>query len=112
VFGLPGNPVSSAVCFREYVRPAIRAMLGLDPGPAHVKARLTEDIDKVSSLHYFVPGRTVTDEDGLRLVARSGTFGSHIFSSLAVADCIISIPEGPGAVRSGSLVDVELLDDL
>jgi molybdopterin molybdotransferase len=111
VFGLPGNPVSTAVCFRRYVRPAIRAMLGLEAGPVHVKARLTEDIEKSPSLHYFVPGRTVTDADGLRLVARSGVFGSHIFSSLAAANCIISIPEGPESVGSGSLVDVELLDD-
>ena len=112
VFGLPGNPVSSAVCFRQYVRPAIRAMLGLDAGPVHVKARLMEDIAKVPELHYFIPGRTVSDADGLLSVARSGAFGSHIFSSLAAADCIISIPEGPESVGSGSMVDVELFDDL
>ncbi|HNX49124.1 MAG TPA: molybdopterin molybdotransferase MoeA, partial [Thermoanaerobaculaceae bacterium] len=28
VFGLPGNPVSCMVCFEEYVRPALRRMMG------------------------------------------------------------------------------------
>ena len=30
VFGLPGNPVSSLVCFYLYVRPALRAMQGME----------------------------------------------------------------------------------
>src|SRR5207249_6123628 len=31
VFGLPGNPVSSLVCFELFVRPAIQKMRGLAP---------------------------------------------------------------------------------
>ena len=39
VFGLPGNPVSSLVCFELFVRPAIRALLGhAVPGPCMVHA--------------------------------------------------------------------------
>ena len=33
VFGLPGNPVSSLVCFELFVRPAIRKLMALEPGP-------------------------------------------------------------------------------
>jgi len=31
VFGLPGNPVSSMLCFELFVRPAVRQFLGLSP---------------------------------------------------------------------------------
>lgn len=31
VFGLPGNPVSSMLCFELFVRPALRQFLGLSP---------------------------------------------------------------------------------
>ena len=38
VFGLPGNPVSSLVCFELFVRPAIRKLMALDPGPTWILA--------------------------------------------------------------------------
>lgn len=109
VFGLPGNPVSTAVCFRQYVRPAIRKILGLSPGPKFVSARLEEAIRKAPDLHFFVPGRAAVDEEGRLTVRKSGAFGSHIFSSMAAANCLISIPEGPETVGTGSRVDVELM---
>lgn len=41
VFGLPGNPVSSLVCFELFVRPAIRQMIGAEPAP-QLSALLTQ----------------------------------------------------------------------
>ncbi len=41
VFGLPGNPVSSLVCFELFVRPLLCRMHGLPDPPRHA-ARLTE----------------------------------------------------------------------
>ena len=35
VFGLPGNPVSALVGFELFVRPAVRALQGAEPGPAY-----------------------------------------------------------------------------
>src|SRR5262249_9482238 len=44
VFGLPGNPVSSLVCFELFVRPALNRLRGLaEPGPILVPATLDED---------------------------------------------------------------------
>ena len=41
VFGLPGNPVSSLVCFELFVRPAVQALQGVrDPGPAFAPGEL------------------------------------------------------------------------
>src|SRR5207302_4101117 len=44
VFGLPGNPVSSLVCFELFVRPALRRLAGhAEPGPFLVRAALADD---------------------------------------------------------------------
>src|SRR5262249_30088037 len=44
VFGLPGTPVSSLVCFELFVRPALNRLRGLaEPGPILVPATLDED---------------------------------------------------------------------
>ncbi len=47
VIGLPGNPVSALVTFELFVRPLIRAMLGLaGDGRIHVAARAVDEISK------------------------------------------------------------------
>jgi molybdopterin molybdotransferase len=44
VFGLPGNPVSSLVCFELFARPAIAALAGRGfAAPAHITASLAHD---------------------------------------------------------------------
>ncbi len=42
VFGLPGNPVSSMICFRVFVVPALLRMAGRNPEQFSVSAKLTE----------------------------------------------------------------------
>lgn len=45
VFGLPGNPVSSMICFEIFVRSALRAFCGeTNAEPQTVEAALTEDV--------------------------------------------------------------------
>src|SRR5438093_1106502 len=44
VFGLPGNPVSSMVCFELFARTAIRRLMGIEPAePVPLRARLQSD---------------------------------------------------------------------
>jgi molybdopterin molybdotransferase len=44
-FGLPGNPVSTQVCFHLFVAPMVRALAGRgEVGPRFVEARLAEDV--------------------------------------------------------------------
>src|SRR5262249_13774248 len=45
VFGLPGNPVSSLVCFELFVRPAVLALQGAsEPGPAFGRGELAAGV--------------------------------------------------------------------
>ncbi|MBX3442029.1 MAG: molybdopterin molybdotransferase MoeA [Planctomyces sp.] len=55
IFGLPGNPVSSMVCFELFVRTALRRRMGIAAAaPELLSARLTSDhVSKDSRPTYF-----------------------------------------------------------
>lgn len=58
VFGLPGNPVSSQVCFELFVRTAIRRLLGsLKARPDFKRARLEADFHSSSDRPTFFPAK-------------------------------------------------------
>lgn len=109
VFGLPGNPVSSAICFEAYVRPALACMLGRQGVlPGLEPAVLGKDIPKKRGLHHFVPGRAEWVDHALT-VAPAGPQGSHIVSSLARADGLIHLPESLDGAPAGMSVSFERL---
>ncbi len=110
-FGLPGNPVSSYICFDQYVRPAIHAMMGRQDGERlFVRAMLTESIAKVTGLMTFARGVHSFDENGQSLVRPTGPQGSGVFTSLVKANCIVHLPEDLDNADAGDMVRVELLD--
>jgi molybdopterin molybdotransferase len=110
VFGLPGNPVSSAVCFEQYVRPALAVRLGRRTVERErVRAVLAEGIRKEAGLHHFVRGVFAYDEAG-RLTARpTGAQGSNLYSSVVRADGSIHLPEAMEHPAVGTAVEVEWL---
>ncbi len=110
VFGLPGNPVSSSICFDRYVRPSLARMLGRKVVSRPMrKAALTGNIVKVKGLRYFARGVLAAAGAGGLEVTPTGPQGSGIYSSMAFADCIIHLPEDMENPSSGSVVDVEPL---
>ena len=66
LLGLPGNPVSSIVCAHLFMRPALRAMLGLGAYPMpSATASLTHDIDANGPRAHYMrarlgPGPSIT----------------------------------------------------
>ena len=92
VFGLPGNPVSSLVCLRRYVVPALRMAQGAQP-PAPEHATLTDEVSFRPSLTWFLPVRLSTDNRDGRLLARPRlTNTSGDFASLAQTDGFAQLP--------------------
>ncbi|HEY0665736.1 MAG TPA: gephyrin-like molybdotransferase Glp [Gallionella sp.] len=110
VFGLPGNPVSSMVCFEEFVLPALRRMMG-NPRPYRrtVTARLAHPVK-------FRPGRTEfirvqLARDAAGYVASStGTQSSGVLMSMAKADGLLVVPADSHGLAEGEQVTVQLLD--
>jgi molybdopterin molybdotransferase len=105
-FGLPGNPVSVFVSFLQFVRPAMKAMMGADYiyQPV-VKAVMQSDrstsVDKTVFLRGFAERR-----DGELRVKISGGQQSHMMMALSDANCLIAVPVGVGEVQAGDEVDV------
>ncbi len=62
-FGLPGNPVSSAVGMRFFVEPALRALLGQRPEQA-LRLPLAEPIQKKAGLQCFFKAHVGLDATG------------------------------------------------
>ena len=110
VFGLPGNPVSSAMCFEQYVRPALAAMLGrtVVHRPRY-RARLAEPITKAAGLHHFVRGIAVPDKDSGLEVRTTGAQASNLYTSVVKANCIIHLPEALVDPPEGAAVEIEWL---
>ena len=110
VLGLPGNPVSSAMCFSVYGRRIIEAMLGRKrSGGARLSARLTENMKKVENLHYFTRGIARMNNAGLFEVSPAGAQGSNLLGSVLRANCILHLPDGKDQIEAGAEVTIELL---
>lgn len=111
VFGLPGNPVSSAMCFEQHVRPALARMLGRRQltRPRH-PAVLDASTPKVKELHHFARGIASFGEDGRLHVRDTGPQASNLYSSVVKANCIIHLPEGMTDPGPGTEVEIEWLD--
>ncbi|GGS05841.1 molybdopterin molybdenumtransferase MoeA [Streptomyces aureoverticillatus] len=109
LLALPGNPVSSYVSFEIFVRPAVRALMGLpDVHRPTVRARLTADeaLTSPAGRRQFLRGRHDADAG---TVAPVGGAGSHLVAALAQADALIVVPEDTTSVEPGTEVDVVLL---
>lgn len=110
VFGLPGNPVSSAVCFEQYVRPAIAKMLGRTSlTRPFASATLSAPVAKKKGLYTFARGFGRYVDGGL-VVDPAKHQGSHVASSLAFANGLIHLPEELDEAPEGLRVDFEYLD--
>lgn len=109
VFALPGNPVSVAVTFTLFVRPAIEALLGARPERTILQtARLATDVRRNGKREQAIRVMLETHEDQL-LATPTGPQASHMLTSLARADALALIPRGAGMLPAGTIVSLELL---
>ncbi|MDX8380151.1 MAG: molybdopterin molybdotransferase MoeA [Gallionella sp.] len=110
VFGLPGNPVSSMVCFEEFVAPALRRMMG-NPHLYRrtVTARLAHPIKRRAGRTEFIRVQLTQDETGY-LARSTGTQSSGVLLSMARADGLLVAASDQGEMHAGEPVIVQLLD--
>jgi len=108
VFGLPGNPVSAAVTFQLFARPALRALQGADPQPRETFAVLDEPLRRNPAREQAVRCTLTVAEDGWHMVP-TGPQGSHVMTSMLHADALAFVPSGEGELTPGERVRIELL---
>ena len=109
VFGLPGNPVSAVVTFLLFVRPALRAIVGLDPFSARTTAVLDQAYEKRHGRAHAVRVTLRLAGDGWHAAPTRPEQASHILTSMLGADALAIVPAESEGVAAGESVEVELL---
>jgi molybdopterin molybdotransferase len=107
VFGLPGNPLSTIVCFCMFIDPALRRLLGdgtarprLEPG------RLTTSAQAFDGRTTFLTAALRPGGDGVLEATPTERQGSHMTGALGESDGFAIAPDEAGSLPAGSPVDV------
>lgn len=109
--GLPGNPVSTMVCFELFVRPAIRKMQGHTLLFRRTVQAVTEEPLKTPGrLMHFLRAVVREAPEGWR-ARLTGPQGSGILTSMAKANALLIVPEEADEVPAGTTLSALLLDD-
>lgn len=109
IFALPGNPVSAAVSFEVFVRPALRRLQGLAE-VRRPRGRATAAVGwrTPPGRRQYIPVTIVRDAAGAVRVrpATAGGSGSHLVASLALADGLAIVEAEVEQVSPGDIVEV------
>ncbi len=111
VFGLPGNPTATMLCFEIYVRPMIRMIQGFSNlHRKSVKAEALEDIKKKAGRKHFI--RAITENrEGKYFFRTTGAQGSGILTSMSKANSIAVVEREATLLKKGEEADVILIDE-
>jgi len=110
VFGLPGNPVSAMMTFEQFVRPALRKMMGFSSWCRPlIEVRLAEDLRKKDGRLHFV--RVTLERRAGEIFARStGSQSSGVLRSMILAQGVLIFPAEATELRAGDTASVQVLD--
>ena len=103
VFALPGNPVSTLVCCRQYVLPALMLASGREPPQAET-AILAEDVTFKPQMTYFLPVETAINDDGQAQATPVPTNTSGDFAALSGTDGYIELAPEQSEFPAGTVV--------
>jgi molybdopterin molybdotransferase len=110
VFGLPGNPVSTAVTFEEFVRPALRKMMGHRAVHRPIlRATLTEALKKKSGRLHLVRVR-LDLRDGAWFATPTINQSSGVLTSMIRGQGLAVFPLEAERLEVGASVDVQILE--
>ncbi|MCP3693145.1 MAG: molybdopterin molybdotransferase MoeA, partial [Planctomycetaceae bacterium] len=104
VFGLPGNPVSSMVCFELFVRPTLQAVAGGKPtGLEQTEATLHTPFHKRASRPTFFPSRLYLENNQTRVQPLPWK-GSADQRTLTDANCLAYFPADQNQYDAGDTI--------
>jgi molybdopterin molybdotransferase len=105
VFGLPGNPASSLICFYEYVLPAIHLLSGrTDAFPTTFELPLQSSFRKKGNRSQFAKAKVANGEVAILEGQQSSML--HTFS---LANSIVFVPSEVTELSAGDLVEVHMI---
>ncbi len=105
VFGLPGNPVSAMVTFERFVRPALRRLHGLPPGPRRIPGRAATALKGSPQVCLFIRA-SVELRDGALWATPLASQSSGAMASATGATHLALLPPGTGTVAAGDPLEL------
>src|SRR5206468_9261793 len=106
--GLPGNPISTMVCFELFARPLVEALAGIHPRKlSFVYAKLKTDIKTKPGLKRFLPANLSGEFENSQ-VELVHWQGSGDLGAVARSNCYIVIAPDRERIPSGEFVPVLL----
>jgi molybdopterin molybdotransferase len=109
VFALPGNPVSTLVCCRQYVLPALFLASGRIIRSAET-AMLAEEVTFKPSLTCFLPVRLTADSDGKLVAQPAPTNTSGDFTALSGTDGYVELEKDSSQFPKDRIVPLHRWD--
>ena len=100
VFALPGNPVSTYMCFYRYITPWLWQSMGVEVSEATVV--LAEDFTFTPQLTYFLQVRVSIERGRLMAYPQAGG-GSGDFANLKHVDGFIELPQDRSQFQAGDV---------
>ena len=112
-FGLPGNPVSAAVTFLQFVKPSIRFMMGYEKFEKlpYVQLKINKDVKRKKGRKEFVRG-IIQRQGKSPVVMPLLQQGSGMLKSMSDANCFIVFDADQGLIRKNSYVNILPFDGI
>ena len=104
IFGLPGNPISSAACFRFFVYPYLRKIMGVEDEKPF-KAILKNKFSKKYNFTRFIKSKINTTKNGKVEVKILKGQESFRIKSFIQSNIWILLPSGKSKFKKGDIVD-------
>jgi molybdopterin molybdotransferase len=106
-FGLPGNPVSSAVTFDQIAAPALAFLAGCEQKPAvELQAIAKSPFKKRPGRTDYQRANYYVDDAGTLCVCPSGSQSSGVLSCFGESNCYAILENERGAVAIGESVTI------
>ncbi|MDH5397264.1 MAG: molybdopterin molybdotransferase MoeA [Cyclobacteriaceae bacterium] len=104
VFALPGNPVSTFMCFQRYFISWLNTSMGI--GEKKTFARLASDFEFKPDLTYFLQVRLEVSPEGIMMGHPEAGQGSGDLANLMDADAFLELPRGRNLFKKGEVFPV------
>ena len=104
IFGLPGNPISSAACFRFFVYPFIEKILNLQLEKP-VRAILKNRYEKKKNVTRFIKSKIITTKKGKIEVELLPGQESFRIKSFVKSNIWAVLPQGQSKFKKGQIID-------
>ena len=104
IFGLPGNPISSAACFRFFVYPFIENILDIKHEKP-LRAFLKNNFEKKKNFTRFIKSKLNTTQNGKLEVELLPGQESFRINTFVKSNVWAVLPQGQSKFKKGQIID-------